>query len=60
MVKPSLMLKAVCRVAVKICPNKVRRGTNFVVKQLEVHDTEGRVRMLPDVTTEEDGNAGLD
>ena len=60
LVKPSLMLNAVCKVDVKICPNKVRKGTNFIVKQLEVHDTEGRVRVLPDIATEEDGDASLD
>ena len=54
------MLKAVCEVAVKTCPREERKDTNLVVKQLEVHDTEGRVRVLPNITAEENGNAGLD
>jgi hypothetical protein len=54
------MLKAVCGVVIRICPDEARKGTNIVVKQLEIHDTESRVRVLPDIAAEEDGNASLD
>ena len=54
------MLKAVCGVTIKICPDEVKKGTNLVVEQLEIHDTEGRVRVLPNITAEEDGDASLD
>ena len=53
-------MKAICGVAIKIYPDEAREGTNVVVKQLEIHDTEGRVRVLPDITAKEDGNASLD
>jgi len=57
---PSLILKAVCEIVVKTRPHEARKDTNLVVKQLEIHDTEGRVRVLPDITAEENGNASLD
>ena len=57
---PSLMLKAVCEIAVRIRPHEARKDTNLVVKQLEVHDSEGRVRVLPNITAEENWNASLD
>jgi len=54
------MLKAVYGAAIKICPDEARQDTNIVVKQLEIHDTESRVRVLSDIAAEEDGNASLD
>lgn len=36
------------------------KGTDLVIKQLEIHDTEGRVRVLPYITAKENGNSGLD
>jgi hypothetical protein len=60
LVKPSLMLKAVCEALIKAYSNNMRKGTNLVIKQLEIHDTEGRVRVLPYITAKENGNSGLD
>lgn len=54
------MLNAVCEIAVRMYQDEMRKGTNIVVKQLEIHDTESRVRVLPDIAAEEYGNAGLD
>ena len=54
------MLKAVCKAAVKVYSDEGRKDANIVVKQLEIHDTEGRVRVLPDIAAEEYGDASLD
>ena len=54
------MLKAVCKVSIKFCSGDTMKGTDLVIKQLEIHDTEGRVRVLPYITAKENGNSGLD
>ena len=54
------MLKAVCVVSVNVYPDEARKDTNVVVEQLEIHDPEGVIRVLPDVTAEEDGDSSLD
>jgi hypothetical protein len=55
------MPKAVCEIARKRhTPGSNGEGANLVVEQLEIHDTERRVRVFPDVAAEEDGNACLD
>ena len=54
------MLKAVCEIAVRIRPHEARKDTNLVVKQLEIHDTEGRAQVLLDIRGEKNGNASLD
>ena len=54
------MLKAVYEVSVRTYPDEAGKDTNVVVEQLEIHNPEGAIRVLPDVTPKEDGDASLD
>lgn len=41
----------------KIHPDETGEDANLIVEQLEIHDTERRVRVLPDIAAEEDRDA---